>query len=256
MIAKRFSAAAKTYDQHARPQISLAEALCNTLPTEAPARILELGCGTGQLTQRLAARYPNTPIDAVDLSEIMIDHSRAKFSDLSQINWIHGDAQSWQGNSPYPLIISSAALHWTPCPTKTYQNVAQCLQDDGLFALGMMMRGTMHELWTSRRAVAAEKTAQEPLPTLDELLAQLQSAQLQPTHSEQHTEEILYPDAKTFLRVIHEQGVTGAKLGEDPTPLTRGEILSLIAYYEKHFRRPSGIVATYQTATFLLRKTI
>ena len=79
MIGQRFSAAAETYDRHVRPQLVLAESVVSILPEMCPEQILELGSGTGQLTRLLTGRFPEVPIDAVDVAEKMVAHSRAKF---------------------------------------------------------------------------------------------------------------------------------------------------------------------------------
>ena len=76
MIGHRFSAAAETYDRHARPQLALAQSVVSMLPEIYPEQILELGSGTGQLTRLLANRFPGIPIDAIDVSEKMVEHSR------------------------------------------------------------------------------------------------------------------------------------------------------------------------------------
>ena len=52
----RFSNAASTYDQHAAPQLELIEALLEQAPATAPHRILDVGAGTGLLTEQLATR--------------------------------------------------------------------------------------------------------------------------------------------------------------------------------------------------------
>ena len=122
MIGQRFSAAAETYDRHARPQLALAQSVVSMLPELYPEQILELGSGTGQLTRLLTERFPEVLIDAVDVAEKMVEHSRAKFHRCPQISWIVADAQTYRGNDRYPLIVSSSALHWVDNLPKTFKN--------------------------------------------------------------------------------------------------------------------------------------
>ena len=255
MIEKRFSAAAETYDRHARPQLSLAHSVCDVLPELYPEQILELGCGTGQLTRLLTDQFPDVLIDAVDLSEKMLEYGRKKHGRFSQINWIQGDAQTWQGDDPYPLIVSSAALHWTTNLQKTFNHIFQCLEPDGFFSLGMMMNGTLKELWAIRREIAPNKTPTDPLPDMETLVDTLHAAGFHILRKKQSTEEIFYDDATAFLRAIHEQGVTGVKIAASHSPLTRGEIDRLIQTYQERYATPDGVSATYETATFLLTRT-
>ncbi len=254
MIEKRFSAAAGTYDRHARPQLSLARSVCDFLPEIVPAQILELGCGTGQLTRLLSDKFPDVRIDAVDLSEKMIAHSRKTFKSFPQISWIQGDAQTWEGTDPCPLIVSSAALHWTADLQKTFNHIFQCLEKNGIFSLGMMLRGTLRELWEIRREIAPEKTPADPLPKMEVLVEQLHTAGFQILRKKRSSEEVSYDDATAFLQAIHEQGVTGVKITSTHMPLNRSEINRLITIYQERYTSPEGVCATYETATFLLTK--
>ena len=224
------------------------------LPEMYPEQILELGAGTGQLTRLLADRFPDVPIDAVDVAEKMIEHSRAKFSRFPQINWIVGDAQTYWGGDRYPLIVSSAALHWVVDLRATFENIFQSLKPGGTFALGMMLQGTLKELHELRREIAPEKTPALTLPTYEETKACLQTAGFRVERRKHSEEEIIYPDAKAFLRAIHEQGVTGGKVSAGNAPLTRTELGQIAADYQENFAADGGVYATYETATLLLTK--
>ncbi|MDZ8118060.1 methyltransferase domain-containing protein [Pontiella agarivorans] len=254
MIGSRFSAAAETYDRHAQPQLALAKAVVSMLPKTAPEEILELGPGTGQLTRLLLERFPNVPIDAVDVAEMMIAHSRKTFAAYPQINWMVGDAQTFWNGRRYPLIASSAALHWAADLSATFENVFQSLEPGGIFSLGMMLQGTLKELHQLRREISPEKTPGITLPTYSEILEALKSAGFRLKRRQHAEEKILYGDAKAFLRAIHEQGVTGGKVSSGNAPLTRGELSRLVVDYQEEFASDGGVYATYETAAFLLTK--
>ncbi|MCK4564833.1 MAG: methyltransferase domain-containing protein [Verrucomicrobia bacterium] len=254
MIGPRFSAAAETYDRHARPQLALAQSVVAVLPEMYPEQILELGSGTGQLTRLLVERFPEVPIDAIDVAEKMVAHSRAKFKRFPQISWIVGDAQTYWGGDRYPLIVSSSALHWVSDLRKTCENIFQSLEPGGTFALGMMLQGTLKELHDLREEIAPEKTPLTTLPTYEETSAALEAAGFRIERKKHSEEQILYPDAKAFLKAIHEQGVTGGKVSAGNAPLTRTELGRLVADYQENHASDDGVHATYETATFLLTK--
>lgn len=255
MIGKRFSAAAETYDRHARPQLALAQSVIAALPEIYPEQILELGAGTGQLTRLLADRFPDVPIDAVDVAEKMVAHSRATFARFPQLNWIVADAQTYRPGDRYPLIASCAALHWAVDLRETCANIYNLLEPGGYFALGMMLGGTLRELHELRHEIAPEKTPAVTLPTFEETKACLQDAGFFVERRKHSEEEIIYPDAKAFLKAIHEQGVTGGKVSAGNAPLNRTELGQLVADYQENYPSDGGVYATYETATFLLTKT-
>ncbi len=254
MIEKRFSAAAETYDRHARPQLALAQSVVSMLPEMYPEQILELGSGTGQLTRLLTDRFPDVPIEAVDVAEKMAVHSRAKFKRFPQINWIVGDAQTYWSGDHYPLIVSSSALHWVSDLRATCDNIFNSLEPGGTFALGMMLKGTLRELHDLRKVIAPGKTPVLTLPTYEEAGAYLLEAGFHLERRRHSEEEIIYYDAKAFLKAIHEQGVTGGKVSTGNAPLSRTELSQLVADYQENFTSGDGVYATYETATFLLNK--
>jgi len=254
MIGKRFSAAAETYDRHTRPQLALAQAVVSMLPEMYPEQILELGSGTGQLTRLLTERFPEVLIDAVDVAEKMIEHSRAKFIRYPQINWIIGDAQTYWSGDRYPLIVSSSSLHWVSDLRATCKNIFRCLEPGGTFVLGMMLQGTLKELHELRKAIAPEKTPELTLPTYEETHACLQETGFHVERRKHSEEEILYEDAGIFFKAIHEQGVTGGKVSAGNAPLSRTELSQLVADYQETHASDEGVHATYETATFLLAK--
>jgi len=254
MISNRFSAAAETYDRHARPQLALAQSVISMLPEMYPEQILELGSGTGQLTRLITERFPEVPITAVDISEKMVDFSRNRFKAFPHINWIVDDAQTYWGGDRYPLIVSSSDLHWVTDLRETCDNIFQCLEPGGTFSLGMMLQGTLKELHELRAAIAPEKTPSVVLPTYEEIKACLQEAGFNLERRKHSEEEIIYDDAKAFLKAIHEQGVTGGKVSAGNAPLSRTELSQLVADYQDAHASDGGVTASYETATFLLTK--
>jgi malonyl-CoA O-methyltransferase len=254
MIGHRFSAAADTYDRHARPQLALAQSVVSMLPEMYPEQILELGPGTGLLTRLLTERFPEVPIDAVDVSEKMIEHSKTRFKRFPQISWVVGDAQTWWGGDRYPLIVSSSALHWVTDLQATCENIFQSLEPGGYFSLGMMLEGTLKELHELRREIASEKTPEITLPSYEETKACLQTVGFKIERRMHSEEEIIYTDAKAFLKAIHEQGVTGGKVSAGNAPLNRAELSRLVADYQENYTSDDSVFATYETATFLLTK--
>lgn len=254
MIGKRFSAAADTYDRHARPQKSLAQSVIAFLPEIYPEQILELGAGTGQLTNQLTEHFPEVLIDAVDLAEKMVLHSREHFKRYPHINWILGDAENYRAETPYPLIVSSSALHWVEDLLGTFRNIYECLESGGYFSLGMMLEGTLNELHQLRSEIAPEKTPLVTLPSFEETEEALRAAGFQLERKMHSVEEIFYCNAEGFLKAIHEQGVTGGRVSGGNAPLTRGELAQLVGDYQENFQRDNGVYATYETATFLLTR--
>ena len=71
-------------------------------------RAVDLGCGTGELTERLADRLPGSDVVGIDTSEEMLARARARARD--GLRFRVGAIEDERGR--YDLIFSNAALHW------------------------------------------------------------------------------------------------------------------------------------------------
>jgi trans-aconitate 2-methyltransferase len=97
----------KFHDQRTQPCRDLAARI-----EIEPARVIDLGCGPGNSTEVLAARWPNAAITGLDSSPAMIESARAKHPEW---HWIAGDIVAWAASGDaYDLVFSNAALQWAP----------------------------------------------------------------------------------------------------------------------------------------------
>ncbi len=81
------------------------------IPLTQPRRVIDLGCGPGNSTAVLAARWPQAEIAGLDSSPAMV--ARAS-GDFPQFEWIEGDVSAWQSDEPFDVVFSNAALQWVP----------------------------------------------------------------------------------------------------------------------------------------------
>ncbi len=94
----RFSAAAVTYDQVAHVQCEVADRLLLSLATvRRPERVLDIGCGTGYLTRRLADLWPHAWIEGVDFAPGMIDQARHRTDRQGRPLFTLADATTFEG---------------------------------------------------------------------------------------------------------------------------------------------------------------
>lgn len=87
--------------------------LVGRLGGPAPAHIADLGCGTGELTATLAARWPDAVIDALDGSAEMIAEAR-RHEIPGRLGFRVADVAAWRPARPVDLIVSNAVLQWVP----------------------------------------------------------------------------------------------------------------------------------------------
>ena len=256
-IRHRFSSAAPTYDAHAEVQCRVAEELLGLLNAEPPPLILELGCGTGQLTGKLAERFPDVEIHAVDVSRGMLREARSKVPSPATVRWIEGDIGSLEFDSRYPLVTSSSALHWCAPLADAFSQADRCLVPGGQFLSSIMLHGTFQELHQSRLHVAPGKPPHSQLPRFDEVLRIIENLNWELTQAYQETLTSRHDDARSFLRAIHAQGLTGGAVSQSWAPLSRTELDALSRHYQSRFIDAGGkVFATYEVGFFVARKPL
>lgn len=131
-IEDSFGRKAKSYNRHAFLQMESAKKLCGFLPDKNPAKILEIGCGTGFLTQKLKTKYPTANILAIDISKEMIASCRQKFTGYQNIDFEVADGEFFNNNTKFDLIVSNLSIQWFENPITGLQNLCPSLQKNGV----------------------------------------------------------------------------------------------------------------------------
>src|SRR5262245_57501829 len=92
-------------DHRTRP----AADLLARVPLREPGRIIDLGCGPGNSTGLLAARWPAASRAGLYNSEAMLAEASAGGV---KADWLLADLAGWKADRPYDLIFANATLQW------------------------------------------------------------------------------------------------------------------------------------------------
>jgi SAM-dependent methyltransferase len=90
--------------------------------------ILDIGCGTGQLTARIAES--GATVTGFDSSPQMISEAGAHFP---QVRFFVADVRTWSPSQAYDAVFSNAALHWVTDAGAAVRNIARALKPGGRF---------------------------------------------------------------------------------------------------------------------------
>lgn len=120
----------KFEDERTRPVRDLLAAV----PTPNPRRLVDLGCGPGNSTELLIARYPGAAVLAIDSSEDMV---RAAKKRLPQATVDLADISTWRGEGPWDAMLANAVLQWVPDHAVLLPRLACALAPEGSLALQM-----------------------------------------------------------------------------------------------------------------------
>lgn len=105
--------------------IKLLQGFCHK--PESINTVLDMGCGTGDITFRLGRAFPRTRIDAIDGSSAMLDFASEMLERepeiKGKISLIHVSVQEFLPDKYYDLIISNSLLHHMPDPSDFWDAV-------------------------------------------------------------------------------------------------------------------------------------
>jgi trans-aconitate 2-methyltransferase len=125
----------KFADQRRRPAIDL----LSRIALDAPKRVYDLGCGAGNVTRLLAARWPQAHMVGVDSSAAMLEKAGTDKSPAGApaIEWVQADLATWKPDTPPDLIYSNAALHWLDDHRGLFPRLVAALAPGGVLAVQM-----------------------------------------------------------------------------------------------------------------------
>lgn len=106
--------------------IERGQALVDLLDPQAGERILDLGCGTGDIAATIAER--GARVVGVDASAAMIDAARARFPAL---DFHVADAAALPFEAEFDAVFSHAVLHWVPRADDAARGIARALKPGG-----------------------------------------------------------------------------------------------------------------------------
>ncbi len=124
---------ALTYDRVADPMTRWGTGVLERLPLTGEERVLDAGCGSGRVTELLAARLPSGSVIALDGSPAMIEAARERLVSFGdRIEYVVADL-----GRPLPIegtvdaILSTATFHWVADHDALFANLAAVLRPGG-----------------------------------------------------------------------------------------------------------------------------
>jgi trans-aconitate methyltransferase len=95
-----------------------------------PRRILDIGCGVGQLAFELANNWPEAEVVAADYSPGMIERARRDYS-APNLTHLHGSLEDLSERGPFDLIVSTHSFPYFPDKRLAAQRIYDLLDDHG-----------------------------------------------------------------------------------------------------------------------------
>lgn len=142
------------YSTFAAPRLRPALDLIARIGAAAPRRVVDLGCGTGNVTRLLAERWPGAEVAGIDSSAEMLEAARPGGG---PIRWSQADIADWRAPEPVDVLFSNAALHWLPDHATLFPRLLRQVAAGGWLAVQVP-----HNHYAASHTVMAEAAAAGP----------------------------------------------------------------------------------------------
>ena len=108
--------------------------LLNAVPETRARSVVDLGCGPGNSTEVLAARFPGATVTGLDSSPDMIEAARKR---LPALRFELTAIETWDETGPFDVILANAVLHWVPGHAAVLPRLVGKLAPGGSLAVQM-----------------------------------------------------------------------------------------------------------------------
>lgn len=241
----RFKRSVESYDDNAHVQRVIVERLYALLThnlTYTPQKVLEIGCGTGLFTRKLAQELRPECLFINDLVPEMCSRTARLFC-IGSDKCLVGDIEEVPLKENFDLIISASTFQWFCRLSDTFNRLASKLESGTLLVFSTFGEFNMHEINTVTGAGLKYYSKEKIISLLSTSFDVLQSEE------QQHI--LYFSDPVEILRHLKKTGVNASA---DEQVWTRGKIARFSEEFDKRYAMNGKYPLTYHPLYFVCRK--
>jgi malonyl-CoA O-methyltransferase len=263
-IRRQFTRSANgLYDAHAAVQRDMASRLAASLherkneSVAARLDMLEIGCGTGVLTEMLVRDWPFASITALDIAPAMLETAEKRVGN-GRVRFLAADAESWPADAEqgsFDLIVSSACFQWLRRPAETLRRLRRLLRPGGMLAFATFGPQTFRELHLAFEAVYRDRGKPPQrhglsFQTAEQWQSMLMETGYERARCERSLQIMTYASAREFLHSIKAVGASATEAAGSRGLGSRQLFAGMFREYEAKFSISGGVTATYELLQF------
>lgn len=284
-IRRQFDrSAGGSYDRHAQVQRMMAKRLIQGILEKREERnprnyggkynILDIGCGTGQLTEMLLREIPGSSVVALDIAPSMIATAEQRFksqhlhnksgddgcdsSELS-LSFMIADIEEWAVHAVteevYDLIVSNASFQWLTRPGQTLTCLRKLLGNGGELAFATFGPDTFRELHEAFNEAYLSRGLHPQrhgltFHAMDQWNTLLQQAGFHKITYERILIKEVHASVREFLHSVKAVGASTSEAKSLQGIGPRRLFADMYRAYEQRFTTDGGVTATYEILYF------
>lgn len=237
IIADKFGKSASKYESEATIQKKVAQGLVSSLEpwkeTLPSGDILEVGCGTGFLSELIAKSFPVRNYIITDSSEEMLSFAKTKFeknfADLSRFSFeqLNVDQLPFDSEPKYALIVSNFAAQWFSDTALGLEKLTSLLKPNGLLLCAFPGNHSFEEWYKNCIELGLPFTA-NPLPDVEEIVIKLSIRAVQVDYYEND----LYQEFEKSIHFFKHLKDIGASFSKSNKTLSSKQLKILTKHWD------------------------
>jgi malonyl-CoA O-methyltransferase len=244
---RAFERAAATYDEAAALQQEIGSRLLERMDLVRlqPARILDLGAGTGFCSVALMQRYCNAEVLALDLAVSMLRHARSRSDAAASLRCVCADGECLPfADDSFDCIFSNLMLQWCMDLEAVFTELRRVLAPGGLLMFTTFGPDTLQELRASWSAVDGF-THVNAFPDMHDVGDALLGARWAEPVMDTERITVTYRELRTLMQDLKYIGAHNVTAGRPRGLIGRQRFGQLAEAYEA-FRTDGLLPASYE----------
>lgn len=134
-VVAEYAKAAERYDEQWAFYVeATTRETLRRMPMTPTARVLDVGCGTGELLRRLRAKYPDAGLAGLDPVSEMLAVAKDKLNGKEDLRIGYADSLPWSAGS-FDVVVSCNMFHYITHPVEALREMARVLRPGGALVL-------------------------------------------------------------------------------------------------------------------------